>query len=583
MKKIILLLLSVLLYSSMSIAGGIDPSVMKKFLPKTIGQAAIERQTQKPPPPPPPVILVKIDLLLGTTNLTIGSTTTANVVAKYSDNSEKDVTGSATLISSEPGIATISVAGKITAMSTGTTVITASFGGFVSERTVMVIAPPPPPPPPAPVITGVTPGTATNAGIATLTISGNNFFQEGLRVFLYREAVQQFLQGEIISASTTTVEATFNLKDQALGKRSMIVVNPDSQHGTLTDGFVVVAQPLQYGEIQFSTIPGSCTWQLDRNTFPATSGTTRAGTTTLQVEVGYDYSLLVITPWNDTMAKNFVVEEGQTVEFQFIFPPKIMTISPTVVTATVATITITGYNFWPGATVQLAGPNEADLIGEIIALEEGTITATFDLRDAATGTYILIVENPDGQDDGFDGLEVVDPDIPPPPVLPPVITGVFPGTATNAGSVTLKISGDNFFQEGLQVSLLREATQQFIPGQVISAATATVVATFDLRNFSLGKMSIIVENPDSQRGTLTDGIEIVASPVATIKILCNKEGSFIFWGPIYIGKISGGELSFFVTPPEKNWLEVYSPDFQQHYLEEIAVEYPGLIVKTVTF
>ena len=166
------------------------------------------------------------------------------------------------------------------------------------------------------------------------------------------------------------------------------------------------------------------------------------------------------------------------------------------------------------------------------------------------------------------------------PVLPPVITGVAPATATNAGVATLKISG-NYFQEGLSVYLHRPG--QDLPGIIISATTTTVVATFNLTNQALGRRDIIVANPDDQRGTLTSGFEVVAPLVATIKVLCNKDGSFVFWGPSYKGKISGGEFSFPVLPGEKKYLEVSSPDFQQQYLEEINIAEIKEILVLVTF
>ena len=164
---------------------------------------------------------------------------------------------------------------------------------------------------------------------------------------------------------------------------------------------------------------------------------------------------------------------------------------------------------------------------------------------------------------------------------PPVITGTIPGTATSAEITVIEIIGNNFQEEGLQIFL--QKFKQSISGIIISATTTTIVATFDLRNQALGKRDIVVENLDHQRGTLTDGFEIVAPSNATIKILCNKDNSFVFWGPNYKGKIFGGELIFPVTPPEKNKLEVYSPDFQQQYIEEVTVEEIREKIITVIF
>ena len=91
--------------------------------------------------PPPPVILTRIELSLGTTTLFVGSTTTATVVAFYSNNSTNTVTGIASIASSAPSIASI-VGNIITGVASGTVSVAATFQGKSDSKNIVVIPPP---------------------------------------------------------------------------------------------------------------------------------------------------------------------------------------------------------------------------------------------------------------------------------------------------------------------------------------------------------------------------------------------------------------------------------------------------------
>lgn len=90
--------------------------------------------------PPPPPQLTKIELVLGTTTLYIGATTTATITAYYNNGSFVDVTAESEIASSN--LQVVSVSGNaLTAVGTGTSVITATYDSFTGSQTVTVVSP----------------------------------------------------------------------------------------------------------------------------------------------------------------------------------------------------------------------------------------------------------------------------------------------------------------------------------------------------------------------------------------------------------------------------------------------------------
>ena len=66
-------------------------------------------------------------VVTGQSTLTVGSSSQLAATLVYTDGTRKDVTGVATWTSTIPNVATVSVSGRVTAYSAGTTVIAAAF------------------------------------------------------------------------------------------------------------------------------------------------------------------------------------------------------------------------------------------------------------------------------------------------------------------------------------------------------------------------------------------------------------------------------------------------------------------------
>lgn len=97
-----------------------------------------------PPPPPPPASLTGLEVSPATVTLiAAGATQQLTVTGVYSDGSRRGLTTSAgtTYQSDQPGVATVSAGGAVSAIANGAAVITASSGGFQATANVTVDIP----------------------------------------------------------------------------------------------------------------------------------------------------------------------------------------------------------------------------------------------------------------------------------------------------------------------------------------------------------------------------------------------------------------------------------------------------------
>ena len=125
----------------------------------------------------PAKTLASIAVSPATTTIATGATQQFAATATYSDGSTANVTTSATWVSSKPAVATVSAAGLATALSSGSTAVTATLTGV--SGTAAVTVPQPPPPPITVTSIAVTPPTASIAAGATQQFVANATYSDG--------------------------------------------------------------------------------------------------------------------------------------------------------------------------------------------------------------------------------------------------------------------------------------------------------------------------------------------------------------------------------------------------------------------
>ena len=176
--------------------------------------------------------------------------------------------------------------------------------------------------------------------------------------------------------------------------------------------------------------------------------------------------------------------------------PEITSITPDS-GASESAVTITGLagkNFVTGATVKLIGPSPDPITADLVRTIDTKITCVFNLKDAPTGKYSLMVTNPDGKSATLtDAFTVTTPG--------PVISGISPYIGTIGDSVSLSISGTNFKNPAKVYFVQNGAGLEAANVKVMSSAEITCVLTIP-QGTSSGPWDVIVRNiADQQNST----------------------------------------------------------------------------------
>jgi len=91
-----------------------------------------------------------------------------------------------------------------------------------------------------PVVTGITPETGENTGVVSVSISGSNF-ETGATVKLSKAGETDISGGSVTVPTANQINCSFDLTGAASGLWNVVVTNPDTQSGTLTNGFTVTS------------------------------------------------------------------------------------------------------------------------------------------------------------------------------------------------------------------------------------------------------------------------------------------------------------------------------------------------------
>ena len=104
------------------------------------GSSATSPTAPTPPVPTPPAPTVTSLTVSGTNSVDVGSTTEMTATARRSDGSTEVVSSTADWQSSNTAVATVSSDGRVTAVSPGSSMISAAFGGRSGQLPVEVTA-----------------------------------------------------------------------------------------------------------------------------------------------------------------------------------------------------------------------------------------------------------------------------------------------------------------------------------------------------------------------------------------------------------------------------------------------------------
>jgi hypothetical protein len=345
-----------------------------------------------------------------------------------------------------------------------------------------------------PTVTDIAPVSGPSAGSTSVTITGTGFV-DGATVTFGGAAGTS-----VAFVSSTTITAT--TPAHAAGAVDVVVTNPDTQYGTLTSGFMYTAPPTVTDIAPVSgPSAGSTPVTITGTGFIDGATVTFGGTAGTSVAFVSSTTITAMTPAHAAGAVDVVVTNPDTQYgtlvngFTYIGPPTVTDISPNGGTPAGGTlVTITGTGFVDGATVTFGGTAGTG----VAFVSSTTITATTPAH--AAGAVDVVVTNPDTQSGTLaNGFQYTDG---------PVVTSILPVSGTPAGGTLVTITGTGFI-DGATVTFGGAAGTgvAFVSSTTITATTPAHVA---------GAVDVVVTNPDTQTGTLTNGYTYTVVPVTTV-------------------------------------------------------------------
>ncbi len=376
----------------------------------------------------------------------------------------------------------------------------------------------------APTVSGIIPNTGANTGVVSAAVTGTDF-QTGATVKLMRSGQSDIDATDVNVVSASQIMCNFDLNGAAAGQWNVVVTNPDSQSGELTNGFTVTLAtgPTVLGimpntgintgtvsvAILGANLQAGATVKLTRSGQPDIAATGVNVVSASQLTCNLNLAGAAAGAWNVVVtnpdAQSGTLPNGFTV-MQGTGPAIISIVPNTGVNTGTVSVLITGVNFEMGATIKLvkSGTAQIPITGTNVMLNATQIMCDFDLTGAATGAWHVVVTNPDLKSGTLpDGFTVFAPS------AAPIITGITPNTGVNTGTVHISdLSGSNFMM-GATVKLTRAGQTPITATNLLMNATR-IICDFDLTGAATGAWNVVVTNPDAKSGTLPNGFTVTA-------------------------------------------------------------------------
>jgi hypothetical protein len=376
----------------------------------------------------------------------------------------------------------------------------------------------------APTVTSINPTSGSTNGGTFVTITGTKFVL-GATVKIHGASATNIT----VVNSTSIVAVTGPLNFALAGAGNVVVTNPDTQSGSLTNGFTYVAAPAPTVSSVNPTsgdtnggyaltitgsnfIAGANTTTVVKLGGSTASPITVTGTTTISTIAGAIAStsagavnVVVTNPdgQSGTLTSGFTYNKAAT--------PSINAsggISPTVgSTAGGTVVKINGLNF------AAAAPASQTLVsfGGVTAVAS-SVTATQITVNApahAAGTVDVFVINPDQQNSNtiVSGFTYE---------LPLTVSKITPASGFSTGGTSVIIAGSGFVS-GATVTLGGTAATN-----VVFISSTTLTATTPAH--TAGAVDVVVTNPSGLPGTLTKGFTYIPVPAPTVTSVSPTSG-----------------------------------------------------------
>ena len=341
-----------------------------------------------------------------------------------------------------------------------------------------------------PTVTSVSPVGGPLAGGTVVTITGTGF-QSGATVKFGGVAATGVTFG-----SATQITATSPA--HAAGAVDVVVTNPDTQTGTLTAGYLYANGPTVTSVSPVGgPLAGGTVVTITGTGFQNGATVKFGGVAAIGVTFGSATQITATSPAHAAGAVDVVVTNPDTqtgtltAGYLYANAPTVTSVNPVGgPLAGTNTVTITGTGFQTGATV-LFGTASATNVTVVSAT---TITVTAPANPA--GAVNVKVTNPDTQFGTLTNGYLYAP--------APTVTSVNPSSGVTAEGTAVTIAGTGF-QNLATVKFGGTAATN-----VVVASATQITATSPAH--AAGAVDVVVTNPDTQLGTLTNGYTYAVAP-----------------------------------------------------------------------
>jgi len=329
---------------------------------------------------------------------------------------------------------------------------------------------------PAPTVTSIMPNTGMQGTSVSITnLAGSNFVS-GATVKLKRTGDPDIDATGVTVVSSTQITCTFPIPSGATtGLWNVVVTNPDTQSGTLTNGFMVMypaptvtsilpvsgnrGWPVSITNLGGSNFLSGATVKLARTGYSDIIATGVSVVSSTQITCTFDLYGAAAGQWNVIVtnpdAQSGTLTNGFTVNSPV---PVLSTRSPTSGNRgwPVSIISLTGTGFQPGAEVRLRRTGYSDVVatGVNVASPTSIDAGTLDLLDVTAGTWYYVVINTDGQE-STSTARTFTVNSPAPTI--PNTPAFSPNTGARGATVTVTAPGTRL-QPGMSVVLTRSST-----------------------------------------------------------------------------------------------------------------------------
>jgi PKD repeat protein len=376
----------------------------------------------------------------------------------------------------------------------------------------------------APSVISTSPTAGTRGTNFPISIYGTGFVN-GATISLKKSGSTDIAVSSVVFGSGTTLTGTLSLPaGSATGAWNVVVTNPDTKTGTLTNGFTIMdpaGPPTVSVPTPSSGTTGSTVFITD---LPGTNFQTGAQVK-LNSSSASDISaanITVVSPTQITCTfylsgaatgpRNVVVTnpDGQVgmqpggFTITSTSAPIVNSITPSSGTSgnPVSITNLAGSGFQTGATVKL---NSSTLGSDIpsagvTVVSSSQITCTFYLTGAAAGDWNVVVTNPDGQT----GMKANTFTVNAVPSSAPVISTISPNSGVHNWPYSVTISGANYVS-GATAKLNTTSNFAGIAATGITTTSNYMTCTFDLTSQPAQNWNVAVTNPDGKSGLLANG------------------------------------------------------------------------------